>query len=123
MRVTADLFSGRPNPVWELDPGQAAALAARLRALPVESEGEDTEGDEDGGLGYRGLAVSAGSGKEPGGWEELRVAGGRVVARGGGRQAVRVDADRALERWLVLTGEGRVEPPVLSVLKAETGAQ
>ena len=120
MRVTADLFSGRPNPSWELDSAQAEALASRLRALPSQGGGAGGDGDDEGGLGYRGLLLLAEGGTElPGGWEEMRIAGGRVVAAGAGKREVFGDTGRALEAWLAATAEGRLDPALAALLREE----
>lgn len=53
MRVELDIFSGRPNPSWELSVDEAAELSRRLAAL-IKTE---TRPDE-GGLGYRGFVIT-----------------------------------------------------------------
>jgi hypothetical protein len=53
MQVILDVFSGRPNPSWELTSQEASELARRLIGL-VPANRTLTEG----GLGYRGLIVA-----------------------------------------------------------------
>ena len=51
--VTLDIFSGRPNPAWELTEPQIAALAElSAAARPVQPQESD-------GLGYRGFVVTS----------------------------------------------------------------
>ncbi len=38
MRVTMDVFSGRPNPSWKLTPKEAEELAARIEGQPVDGD-------------------------------------------------------------------------------------
>lgn len=126
MRVTADLFSGRPNPWWTLRPDEANALLSRLHALPpapgaAPADGDEDGDEEDGGLGYRGLRVSP-ERHALAGWDELRVGGGRVRAVSPGRRDLFTDAGGALEAWLVETGRGRVAPEIHQVLRREAGA-
>jgi hypothetical protein len=54
VRVTLNLFSGRPNPSWRLTPSQARHLVERVAApgVPVEAE-------EAPALGLRGITVDA----------------------------------------------------------------
>lgn len=52
MQIILDVFSGRPNPSWELTSEEASELARRLMGL-VEACQTLTEG----GLGYRGLIL------------------------------------------------------------------
>ncbi|HEY6877863.1 MAG TPA: hypothetical protein VI299_07575 [Polyangiales bacterium] len=54
MRVEADIFSGRPNPVWTLsaaESGEFGKLLARLGKSALRDPAPD-------GLGYRGFHVS-----------------------------------------------------------------
>jgi hypothetical protein len=55
LRITADIFSGRPNPIWEVSDESEAR--ATLRALTADrdllTETEPTQG----GLGFRGFVI------------------------------------------------------------------
>jgi hypothetical protein len=51
MLIELDVFSGRPNPRWELDEQSAAAL----RALEGRLAASDVAPPESPGLGYRGF--------------------------------------------------------------------
>jgi hypothetical protein len=53
MRVELNIFSGRPNPSWELSPQDASALEERLTGLTFTSQSPSG-----GGLGYRGFILS-----------------------------------------------------------------
>ena len=53
MLVELDLFSGRPNPRWELTGGAADALRGLLGRLAVAHD----EPPEPPGLGYRGFIL------------------------------------------------------------------
>jgi len=53
MQVILDVFSGRPNPSWELTSQEASELARRLIGL-VPANRKLPEG----GLGYRGLTLA-----------------------------------------------------------------
>jgi hypothetical protein len=112
MRVEADLFSGRANPAWHLDTAEEEQLADLFRELPAA----EAEKEEDEGLGYRGLRVTGLAG-----CESVRVARGQVSARGEGGAREYLDPDRRLERWLVETAAGRIDPGVLDLLRAEVG--
>lgn len=110
MQVEADVFSGRPNPRWTLDASAAGELARRLAGLPAGPPAESFDG-----LGYRGLVVTG----LPGECAEVRVHEGRVRAECGGETRAWADAGRALERWLLATGEGRLEPATLELLRSQ----
>jgi hypothetical protein len=49
MRVTVDLFSGRPNPSFELDPDEAELVRRTIRSLP-----HGARPAEPPALGFRG---------------------------------------------------------------------
>jgi hypothetical protein len=52
-RVEIDVYSGRPNPSWELGPADSRALGELVRRLP-HARGA---GDYRDGLGFRGFIV------------------------------------------------------------------
>ena len=54
LRITADLFSGRPNPTWTAEADEARELFREISQNPSATGGLD-EGFQ--GLGYRGLIV------------------------------------------------------------------
>jgi hypothetical protein len=60
MRVELDVFSGRPNPRWELDEDSAVALRCLLSRLSVST---DTPPKEPG-LGYRGFVFAGETGRQ-----------------------------------------------------------
>lgn len=85
MRVELDMFSGRPNPIWDLDE------AAERELLELESNLEPVgrAADEPPPLGYRGFIYSDDSGGR-------RVFDG-VLTKGGQRYK---DSDYRIERLL-----------------------
>jgi hypothetical protein len=86
-RVELDLFSGRPNPTWELDDLEARQLQ-RLIEIPPPTHLPPPESP---GLGYRGFQVSLGD-------RSYRVWGTYVVAAPGDHRA---DPDRTVETFLL----------------------
>lgn len=85
MRIELDVFSGRPNPRWELDEDSAAALRRLLSRLAVTT---DTP-PEPPGLGYRGFVFDGDAGPE-------RAYGGFVISS----NAVLIDPSFGVERFL-----------------------
>lgn len=112
MQVEADVFSGRPNPRWTLDAAGARELARRLGELPAAPAAQAFEG-----LGYRGLVVTGLSVECP----EVRLHGGRARGECADGPRAWADAGRALERWLLATGEGRMDPGTMELLRGEVG--
>lgn len=114
--VQADVLSGLPNPEWSLEAGETGEfrqLFGRLRAA-------DRPGRLFDGLGYRGFVVFGTERVLPG-CDEIRVQGGRVVAHCGGGDRWYADPDRALERWLAASAEGRTEAGFFRTLREATG--
>jgi hypothetical protein len=114
--VQADVLSGLPNPEWSLEAGETGELRhhfSRLRAA-------DRPGRLFDGLGYRGFVVFGTEGVLPG-CDEIRVQGGQVVAHCGGGDRWYRDPDRALERWLAASAEGRTEAGFVRMLRESTG--
>ncbi|MGW0518520.1 hypothetical protein [Crossiella sp. NPDC003009] len=57
LRITADIFSGRSNPVWEVRDGAEARAA--VRALTASRDLLTESAPAQGGLGFRGFQVEA----------------------------------------------------------------
>lgn len=53
--VELDVFSGRPNPSWELNASESGELLKQLSPLPEEDKNKAEFFD---GLGYRGFVIS-----------------------------------------------------------------
>lgn len=53
--VVLDVFSGRPNPSWELDPSESRELLRQLSLLP---EADKNKAEFFDGLGYRGFVIT-----------------------------------------------------------------
>ena len=114
--VQADVFSGRPNPEWTLEAGETGEfrnLFGRLRAPTAPGGLRD-------GLGYRGFVVFGTEMVIPG-CDEVRVQGAQVVAHCEGGDRWYADPDRALERWLAASAEGRTGAEVVRLLRENTG--
>jgi hypothetical protein len=110
--VEVDLYSGRPNPSWPLTPEEVARLVERIDNLAPADEAEPP-----GRLGYRGLRFHLQAQGREIAWGDsfdghLRLrdsAGSRHLADPGGE----------VERWLLATGEGKIEPQVYQTLRHE----
>jgi hypothetical protein len=86
-RVELDVFSGRPNPSWELDDLEAEQLHQLIESHPPTH----LPLPEAPGLGYRGFRVSLGG-------RSYRVWGTFVVAAPGDHRA---DPERTVETFLL----------------------
>ncbi|MBO1417946.1 hypothetical protein [Streptomyces sp. FH025] len=113
MVVEVDLYSGRPNPRFPLEPAGIEELTRRIEALaPATDAGRPFDG-----LGYRGLRVLAGSDDTV---AEILVSGGLVTVRApdGPPRQLR-DPGRALERWLLDQGTRSLDPEVVATVRRE----
>ncbi len=114
MQVELNVFSGRPNPHWDLTPQEGQEFLKRFRSLP-KGKGSGSVRD---GLGYRGLIVTAGS-QAIDGFDEVVISEGVVLGRQAGGVQMFTDKDRALERWLFGTGKGHVAPDLYGEISKE----
>src|SRR5579872_1019717 len=105
MVVTLEVFSGRPNPEWDLAPAQRADFERRMAALPALTVGIS---GPDEPLGYRGFSVR---GLEA----PIRVFHGQVI---NGPQAL-ADPGRRLERWLLDSGRSTIDPTLATYVDTE----
>jgi hypothetical protein len=103
MRVELDVYSGRPNPSWEITAPEAELLLAALRQLP-EREG----GTFPASLGYRGIVLQGGA-VQALGFERITVRSRVVLAEGPIGRKLFTDADRTFEGQAAATAEGRVD--------------
>jgi hypothetical protein len=73
-RLTLDIFSGRPNPTWDLDDAQVADV---LREISQQRDLVEQEHSGGGRLGFRGLLVDVGddAGRQAGLPGRFRVSG------------------------------------------------
>jgi hypothetical protein len=114
MRAELDLFSGRPNPSWEITAEESAELVKWLKTLPEANEGAVRDR-----LGYRGIVVTT-TGDELADLTSLVASAGIVLVRdSAGTKRLFVDPGRALERWLLGTARGRVDPAILASIDGE----
>jgi hypothetical protein len=86
MLVELDVFSGRPNPRWELDETSADELRRLVDRLPPATGPPP----EPPGLGYRGFVLGEGG-------RVLRVYRGHVSTP----DALVADPSRTIERYLL----------------------
>jgi hypothetical protein len=105
MRVELDIFSGRPNPSWELTPAESGEFWRKFAALPEERSVRSLRQN----LGYRGVIVSPREAGE-GGWEQVIISGGLAQRENSQGIQTFADKERALERWLIHTGKAYIEP-------------
>ena len=117
MRADLDLYSGRPNPTWDLTPDEVTQLQAQLDRLTEISEGEVRQD-----LGYRGIIVTATQGGSSA-LSKVVVSNRIVIVEQGGRTRKLADNDRALERWLFQTSKGRIDAAVYDMVAKELGVQ
>jgi hypothetical protein len=112
MRVQIDMFSGRPNPSWEITAQEAEQVKAMVRQLPERQAAARPEQ-----LGYRGLILH-GDGVRDLGSTRILIGGGIVIVEG--FQGVRYlsDPDRGLERQIFQTGRTRLDPTDYAAFKS-----
>ncbi|MBP1705754.1 MAG: hypothetical protein H6Q36_1493 [Chloroflexi bacterium] len=113
--VTLGIYSGRPDPSWELDPAQSAALVRLLASLPAV-----TGVPPEGGLGYRGFGLVIDAGGQA--VERLVAYRGAVAAQGTGARQVRTDPTRSVERLLLETGRSWLTPAEITAVEADLGS-
>jgi hypothetical protein len=110
--VTLDVFSGRPDPNWSLTAVQEAELTRRLAVLPTVAR----RPQQDEPLGYRGFRVQLhAKGNHA---SELRVFNGYIV----GPRRINVDRGRALELWLLNTGQTSISSDLAAYISGEIAA-
>lgn len=115
IRVELDMFSGRPNPCWDLTSGEAREFRDMFLKLPALRQ---SGAYRQGGLGYRGMIVRAkkGSIDSP---QEVLVFRGLVRAMYDDKVVEFTDGECALERWLLGTARERLGGELYKQLLSE----
>jgi hypothetical protein len=104
MQVEIDIFSGRPNPHWNLTPSEINDFSGFLKVLPKITEKASVQD----GLGYRGLILTELS-KNNQNYSMFSISNGLVEVRKHGYTERFLDKGRKLERWVFKTGKGRMD--------------
>lgn len=117
IRVRMIVFSGLRNPEWELTPGQAAELRARIAGLPSMPDAPTPRT----GLGYHGFQLDLGTPTAalP---QHLSVFEGVVVAAREATGPALRDDGRALEAWLLETAPPALSAEAVRAASASLGA-
>ena len=97
----AQIFSGRPDPVWDVRHAVAKKLVEIWDSLPVANEKAEPDS---GHLGYRGCFLRDAAQQE---WQAF---GGVVSLRTKSRVEVRADRVRKFERALIASAPKGVLP-------------
>lgn len=113
MHIELDIFSGRPNPHWDLTSQEMKEFLNLFQGLPG-SKGEEFVRE---GLGYRGFIVTEKKGIE--GYDEILICGELVVARKGNKTQQFTDKNHVLERWLLQTGKGWLDDNLYQLMSSE----
>lgn len=112
VNVTLGIYSGRPDPSWELSDVQVAALVGQLASLPVEN-GTPPQG----GLGYHGFSILV---EQAGVTGEVLVAyRGAVTGPGDAPGSYRADPQRTVETALLGTGRSHLAANEISAVEAD----
>lgn len=111
--VEADLFSGRPNPNWELSGTLSGHLISYAAQLPDIERQEMFDG-----LGYRGFLVSFDQAKED---ESIvwRVKGAVLEIKQAGTTVYKRDESRSIESRLLESGMPYLDDPIFQRLERE----
>jgi hypothetical protein len=109
VQVELDIFSGRPNPTWELTPDQSRDLA-RLHGSLKPASAQKTLPD---GLGYRGFHLRSFQK-----FDETVVWTDVVQAQQRGESKQWADPGRTLEKFLLSTAGSQVDEATLEAISA-----
>jgi len=103
----ASVFSGRPDPVWEVKP----ALVARLEEIWCHLQPAETELPPEPALGYRGCFLKGSRGRQ---WFAFAgVVTLRSPRRSEGRPESRRDPAKKFERTILASAPAALLPPWL----------
>jgi hypothetical protein len=110
MQVEVDVFSGRPNPAWNLSDQEASQFQAKFKSLAT-SESQKPLYD---GLGYRGFKVIGFQD-----YDRMTIWNGHVEARRGDKTLRWRDPEKSLEKYLLTVAKKHVDEGVYHVIEAQ----
>jgi hypothetical protein len=113
VQVELDMFSGRVNPAWRLSPDENQEFLHLFQSLPRVTVGTIQEG-----LGYRGMLVTVPGGTVAG-FDTVRCSAGICIGWRPDGEQILLDRDRALERWLFRTSQGRIDEAIRTAVGQE----
>jgi hypothetical protein len=114
MKAILDVFSGRPNPSWELTPQDAKELARRLTGLAPANRAL-----AEGGLGYRGLTI-ANPDKTAGLPAQISVFNG-VIGLSENERTTYYNDTNSVEDWLIRLARQQGHGAILDQLIGNKG--
>jgi hypothetical protein len=109
--VELDIFSGMPNPHWNLSDAEADSFVHQLASLRRLAQG-----DLHGNLGYRGFIVQLRFGSTA---ESIRIQTGIVEIWSDSTLTHAEDVGRRLERWLLNSGKPYLKIEIFHLVERE----
>jgi len=111
VEVELDIFSGNPNPTWNLSSSDAALFLEKAAALSQVSPRQRSAN-----LGYRGFIVRVMQGKET---SVMLIQNGIVELSRSGTTLFLGDPNRSLERWLLQSGKPVLKNDLTGLVERE----
>lgn len=96
MQIELDIFSGRPNPTWDLDDEEVD----KLLTLMAQRSRKVSRGFNNGGLGYRGFILTS-TQQQSGMFDQAHVFRGVIKLTSGTRVTFLRDDKQEIEYWLL----------------------
>ncbi|MCC6192752.1 MAG: hypothetical protein IT318_27340 [Anaerolineales bacterium] len=113
--ASLDVFSGRPNPTWELSDTTITALVTELDQLKTTPSLEGP--DPDSRLGYRGFVVEL-TDQTSGATRQVAIYLGGIVETGM-QTTFYVDPDRKTEKLLLESAHPHIDSSLYTYVEAE----
>ncbi|HLF26437.1 MAG TPA: hypothetical protein VJG32_08875 [Anaerolineae bacterium] len=114
-QASLDIFSGSPNPFWDLSDAAAVRLVDELAQLKTTPSREGP--DPDSGLGYRGFIVEI-TEKASGSVRRLAIYRGGIQETGW-QTTFYQDPDRKIEKLLLDSARPHIDAELYTYVEAE----
>ena len=105
MHVILDIFSGMPNPNWDLSEQQRDEFLKKISTLPTTHKSQN-----DNGLGYRGFIVEDKL-------KQFEIKDGLVKVSQNNTVNILEDKEYNIEIWLLDTSPNNIDPSLLKMIK------
>lgn len=111
--VELDIFSGRPNPTWNLTRAETKTLMTMLGSLSITPSVKMPDN-----LGYRGFMIK--QGEPPSTRQPVYIIYHDVIQQSvAGVESYYNDPDRQIERWLLLTAKDHIDAGLYQIIQGD----
>jgi hypothetical protein len=122
LKITFDVFSGRPNPSVVLTSQESADLLARIGPIPAHPAGAAQPAAEPSRLGYRGLLIEQVQPSSASIPPRFRIAGATLSAPSGNLKTIDPSIEQSILSNATILGRAAIAGDLATIIRAQSAA-